>query len=168
MKLAQMLEAARWAASCYNDQPWRFIVVTSDYSEAYAKLLDCLVPFNQGWAATAPVLMLAVAHLNFEHNNEPNRHAYYDLGQAVATLLVQATAVGVHAHQMAGFDPVKARAAFNIPPSYDAVAAIAVGYLGDPSRLPKELEEKDPATRQRHELETFAFCNEWGRPFSVG
>lgn len=165
-KVAQLLEAARWAASSYNDQPWQFIVTTAARQAGYGKLMSCLVPDNQSWAATAPVLILTVARLAFEHNGKPNRHAIYDLGQAVGTLLVQATALGLHAHQMAGFDAELARRLFRIPAGHEPMAVAAVGYLGDAARLPPGVEEKDPATRERKAVAEFAFLDGWGEPFA--
>lgn len=163
--LASLLEAARWAPSCYNDQPWRFLVTTADRPAAFRRLFDCLVPGNQAWAASAPVLMLAVARLQFRHDGTPNRHAIYDLGQAVGTLLVQATALGLHAHQMAGFDAERARSAFAIPPANEPLAVIALGHLGDASRLPPGMEEKNPAARERLAIAEFAYRDAWGEPF---
>src|ERR1700691_4237213 len=94
-KLRSLFEAARWAASSYNGQPWYFIVGTKDHPEDYKRVLDCFVEFNQGWAKNAPVVALSVAALKFAHNGEPNRHAFHDVGQAVANLALQANALGL-------------------------------------------------------------------------
>ena len=100
--LAQVLEAARWAASCVNDQPWNYIVARKEKeAEGYAKIFSCLSANNQGWAGRAPVLILGVARQNFAHNGNPNRHAAYDLGQATANLAAEAATLGLQAHQMA-------------------------------------------------------------------
>ena len=112
--LHSLLEAARWAPSSYNEQPWRFIVATRDNPETYQRLLDCLVPANQEWAGKAPVLMLSVAALNFAKNGKPNRHALHDVGLASAMLAIEATDLGLAAHFMAGFDGNKARESFAI------------------------------------------------------
>ncbi|MCH7825797.1 MAG: nitroreductase family protein, partial [Acidobacteria bacterium] len=118
-KLYRIFEAARWAASSFNEQPWGFIVATKEDEDAHRAIADCLVEGNRKWAELAPVLMISVARLTFEHNDKPNRHAYHDLGQAVALMLVQATDLGLVAHQMAGFDQDKARVTLNIPDDYD-------------------------------------------------
>src|SRR5580693_625577 len=109
------IEAARWAASSYNGQPWYFIVGTKDHPEDYKRVLDCFVEFNQSWAKNAPVVALSVAKLKFEHNGEMNRHAFHDVGAAAATLTIQAEALGLAVHQMGGILPEKAREIFGIP-----------------------------------------------------
>ena len=161
-KLAQIFEAARWTSSCYNDQPWAFIVATKDDTVNYQKILDCLVPFNAGWAQAAPVLVLVVAQKNFKHNGKPNDWNEYDAGQAAATLVLQATALDLVAHQMAGFDPDKAIASFAIPDTAKPMAAIAVGYEGAASNLPAELQERETEARVRQPLDSFVFSGTWG------
>ncbi|MBI4537506.1 MAG: nitroreductase family protein [candidate division NC10 bacterium] len=163
-KLLSLFEAARWAASSFNEQPWRFIVCPKNDAEAYGRLLGCLVPQNVAWAQHAPVLMLTVAKLRFSHNDLPNRHAWHDVGQAIATLLVQATALGLHAHQMAGFDAARARGAFGIPDGFEPVAAVALGYLGDPQALPEPLKEREFRPRQRKPLNDMVFGGRWSAP----
>ena len=163
-KLLSLFEAARWAASSYNEQPWRFIVCPREDQEAYGRLLGCLVEQNVAWAQRAPVLMLTVAKLRFSHNDVPNRHAWHDVGQAIATLLVQATALGLHAHQMAGFDAAKARAAFGIPDGFEPVAAVALGYLEDAQALPAPLKERELRPRQRKPLTDLVFGGQWSAP----
>lgn len=162
-KLLSLFEAARWAASCFNEQPWSFIVATKDKGEEFARVLGCLVEANARWAQHAPVLMLSVASLNFAHNGKPNRHAFHDVGQAVASLTVQATALGLVVHQMAGFSPAKARTEFAIPDDYEAVAAIALGYQGDPASLPDDLRQKELAPRTRRTADSFVFRSKWGQ-----
>lgn len=132
--LHKVFEAARWAASSYNEQPWRFLV-GSRGSSAYQKIFDSLGAFNQAWAAKAPVLILGVAKTTFSHNNAPNRVALYDLGAATSYLTLQAAALGLGTHQMAGFDPEAARKAFGIPEEYTPGAVIALGYQGEPAAL---------------------------------
>lgn len=160
-KLAQLFEAARWTSSCFNDQPWTFIVATKDDTVNYQKLLDCLVPANVVWAQVAPVLGLVIAQKNFKHNGKPNAWAEYDAGQAAATLVLQATALDLVAHQMGGFDAAKAIAAFNIPETAKPIAAIAIGYAGATSNLPTDLQERETASRSRHPLSSFVFTGEW-------
>lgn len=162
-KLRSLLEAARWAPSSYNAQPWSFLIATREDEAEFHRLLECLVPGNASWAQHAPVLMLSVAKLNFDHNGAPNRHAWHDVGQAVADLTVQATALGLVLHQMAGFDPQRAREQFHMPEGYDPVAMIALGCPGSPESLPEQLREKELQPRSRKALESFVFTGEWGK-----
>lgn len=161
-KLRSLFEAARWASSSYNAQPWYFIVGTKEDSENYKRVLDTFVEFNQGWAKQAPVVALSVAKLTFD-DGKSNRHAFHDVGQAAANLTIQAEALGLSVHQMAGIDAEKARKLFNIPADYEAVAGMALGYAGDPSSLPEELRKRELAPRQRKPLDTFVFTGEWGK-----
>ncbi len=138
-KLRSLLEAARWAPSSFNEQPWAFVVATRDRPEDYERVLGCLIEFNQGWAKAAPVLMLSFAHLAFDRNDQPNRHAFHDVGLAMANLTVQATDEGLVVHQMAGIVPDKIRTAFAVPEGWEPVAAAAIGYPGDPAVLSEEL-----------------------------
>lgn len=161
-KLRSLFEAARWAASSYNGQPWYFIVGTKDNPENFQKVLDCFVEFNQGWAKSAPVIALSVAGLKFQHNGEPNRHAFHDVGQAAANMATQATALGLSIHQMAGIDPENARRIFSIPEGFEAVAGIAIGYAGSPDSLPGQLKERELLPRERKPLDSFVFAGKWG------
>jgi nitroreductase len=137
--LRSLFEAARWSPSSFNEQPWRLIVGTKEGDpETYDKIFQTLVPSNQAWAETAPVLILGTARTNFSHNDSPNSVALYDLGQAVANLTFQASEHGLWVHQMGGYDREAARRAFNIPDGYALAAVIALGYEGDISRLPDE------------------------------
>jgi len=162
-ELRSLLEAARWAASSYNEQPWHFIVATKEDPEGFERLLGCLVPANALWARNAPVLMLSVAKLTYDSNGAPNRHAFHDVGQAAANLALQATALGLAVHQMGGFDVARAREQFSIPEGYEPVAAIAVGYPGDPESLPEKLRARASAPRTRRGLGEFVFAGRWGR-----
>jgi nitroreductase len=162
-KLRSLFEAARWAASSFNGQPWYFIVATKGDAANYKKVLDSFVEFNQGWAKDAPVLALSVAKLKFDHNGEPNRHAYHDVGQAAANLALQAHALGLALHQMAGILPEKARELFEIPEGYEPVAGMALGYPGDPHNLPDQLRERELAPRERKPLDSFVFTGKWGK-----
>jgi nitroreductase len=161
-KLRSLFEAARWAASSYNGQPWSFIVATKDDPANYKKVLDTLIEFNQSWAKSAPVLALSVAKQKFEHNGEPNHHALHDVGQAVATLAIQAEEHGLSVHQMAGILPEKAREIFAIPEGYEVVAAMAIGYPGDAGKLPDHLRKMEDAPRERKPLASFVFTGKWG------
>ena len=154
-KLTRLFEAARWAPSSYNAQPWSFIVAAREDAEGYNRLLSALVDVNRQWARKAPVLILAVAKLDFSHVTRANRHAFYDVGQAVANLTVEATALGLQVHQMGGFDPNAARELFAIPAGYEPVAVLALGYPDGPPEA--------PATRTRKPLTDFVFSGSWGR-----
>lgn len=158
-QLDSLIEAARWAASSYNGQPWRYVVGTEG-SDNYRKIFDCLVPFNQGWAQAAPVLMLAVAKLQFDDGRD-NGHAVYDTGQATAQLALQATDLGLRVHQMAGFDADKARAAFDMPDGFQPIAALAVGQPGDPSSLPNDLQGGENAPRERKAGSALVYDGSW-------
>jgi len=161
--LCSLLEAARWAPSCYNEQPWHFIIATKEQPEKFNRLLGCLVETNIAWAQHAPVLMLTVARLHFAHNEKPNRHAWHDIGLAVGNLLTQATSLGISAHQMAGFSAVKAREVFSIPEGYEPVTAIALGYPGNADRLPEALRQRHTAPRSRRPLEQIVYSGTWGQ-----
>ena len=166
-KLLSLFEAARWAASASNEQPWAFLVATKQDSKNYAAILDVLVEFNRSWANKAPVLILTFAHTQFEKDGRPNRHAFYDLGQAAANLALQATAVGLMAHQMAGFEVEAARNNFNVPAGWEPVSAIAVGYTGDLDSLTENLRQRETAQRHRKPLESFIFSETWGHPAPI-
>lgn len=163
-KLLRVLEAARWAPSSYNGQPWAFIVATKDEPAEFARALGCLIEFNQKWAKAAPVLMLTVAQMNFAHNGKPNAHAWHDVGLAVGNLSVQATSEGLHLHQMAGIVPDKVRATYAVPDGWEPATGIALGYLGDPATLPDQLRERELAPSDRKPLASFVFTGAWGQP----
>lgn len=162
-KLCSVLEAARWAASSYNEQPWSFIVATKDNQPEFDRLLGCLAEGNQEWAQNAPVLMLSVAKLYFERNGVENRHAFHDVGAAAAFLAIQAMANGLFIHQMAGFDLPKAREVYGISEGYEPVAAIALGYIGDSKTLSERLQQRELAPRTRKPLEKFVFSGRWNQ-----
>lgn len=163
-KLHMLFEAARWAPSSNNEQPWRFIFANKDHELEWNRLLSCLVEANRKWASRAPVLILSVASLNFEEDATPNRHAFHDTGMAVENLVLQATALGLSAHQMAGFDVEKARADLKIPSGYEPVAMIAVGYPGDLASLSDRLRERELRPRSRRPLSDWTFAGQWGNP----
>jgi nitroreductase len=160
--LKKGFEAARWAASSSNEQPWRFLVGRRG-DETFKKILDTLVPGNQVWAKNAPVLILSVARKHFTHNGHVNRHYWHDTGAAMANFAVQITALALHSHSMAGFDHDKAQAAFAIPDDFETVAVTAVGYLGDPDSLPEGPRKSELSPRQRKDLKEFVF-SEWEKP----
>jgi nitroreductase len=165
--LAKVFEAARWAASSFNEQPWRFLVGTRN-SLTYKKIFDSLMPFNQAWAVHAPVLILGLAKSIFSHNESANRVALYDLGAAASYLTLQAAALGLATHQMAGFDHEAARKALEIPEEYLIGAVIALGYQGEPAALTNEqMLAQEVAPRQRKLLGEFVFSS-WGSPADLG
>jgi len=161
--LCSLLEAARWAASSYNEQPWNYIVGTKENSDEFQELLSCLVEPNQTWAKNAPVLALAVTNLQFSHNDKPNAAAIHDLGLAAGNLLIEATARGLSVHQMIGILPDKARETYGIPEGSQAITALAIGYAGDPKSLPDNLKERDLSPRTRKPLKEFVFSGKWGQ-----
>lgn len=144
----ELLEAARWAPSAYNEQPWRFVVGKKG-TEKYNKILESLNEWNQIWAKHAPLLILNVAKKEFSHNNTPNRTAEYDLGQAVFAMVLRAVDLGLAAHQMSGFDHDKMMTNLNIPNGFEAVSVIAIGYLGDDSQLPEDMKKMEKRERIR-------------------
>jgi nitroreductase len=156
-RLDAIFEAARWAASSYNEQPWRFGVARKREEEAFARALDSLVEFNRQWAASADTLVVTFAKKTFSHNDKPNRHAWHDVGAATAHLMLQARDLGVYSHAMAGFDAAKAEAAFGASDEYEAVAVLALGYLGDPDELPDDLAKHERAARTRKPLAELFF-----------
>jgi nitroreductase len=160
--LKKLFEAARWAASSFNEQPWRFLVGRRG-DETYKKIFGALVEFNQSWAKSAPVLVLSVAKKTFSANGQPNRYGLHDTGAATTLLSLQATANGLHTHSMAGFDAEQARASFAIPSDYDIGAVTALGYFGDPESLPDQMQKTEVAPRQRKPLEEFVF-SDWDKP----
>ncbi|MBI1374866.1 MAG: nitroreductase [Phycisphaera sp.] len=166
-KLMSLLEAMRWAPSCFNEQPWRLLVATKDDPTEYERMLGCLVEFNQGWAKAAPVLMIAVASLEFERNGKPNAHGWHDVGLGLENMALQATSMGLQIHMMAGFDTAKARAVYGIPDNAAPTTAIAIGYPGDANDLSADLRDKETAPRERRELESIVFSGRWGKTSSL-
>lgn len=162
--LGSLMEAARWAPSCFNDQPWFFMVARRQDDEEFARMLDCLVEGNRVWAHNASVLMITAARTTFQRNGKPNRFAAHDLGLAVGGLLVQATAMGLIVHQMGGFDPAKARESYGIPEGFEPMTAIAIGYRDDPSTLSEGMREREMQPRERKPLSSFAFSGRWDSP----
>jgi nitroreductase len=160
-KLQSLFEAARWAASSYNAQPWHFVIATRKEPEAFQRVLSCFVEFNAGWAKNAPVIGISVAKLNFDHDGNANRHAYHDVGQAAANLAIEAVAQGLQLHQMAGILVDKAREVLAIPAGYDPVAGLALGYPGDPQGLPEQLRQRELSPRQRKEADSFVHDGRW-------
>jgi nitroreductase len=162
-----VLEAARWAASSRNEQPWAFLIATRDDPRNFQDMVDVLMSANQAWAQNAPVLILTLVHSQWTKEGTPNRVALHDLGLAVSNLIIQATALGLSAHQMGGFDIEAARERFHIPAGWEPVSVIALGYPGDVDTLPEALRERETSQRQRKPLEEFVFSGSWGKPASI-
>ena len=162
--LMALLEAAHWAPSCFNDQPWRFVVCNkaTDYS-GWQNALAILAEKNRRWAKNAPVLILAVAMENFNHNGQPNRWAMYDTGAASVSLCLQATAMGMSVHQMGGFDAEKAREVFNLPVDCKPMSMMAVGYQAKVKVLDEDFKEAEVAARSRALLNERFYMGQWGR-----
>lgn len=160
--LRSLFEAARWAASSYNEQPWNYVVATREDPVEFGRLLGCLVESNRSWARTAPVLVLAVVSLQFATNRQDNRAAVHDLGLAAGNLVMEATARGLSVHQMIGILPDQARELYRIPEHFEAWTAFAIGYSADPGTLPETLKERDLTPRQRKPLGKFVFAGTWG------
>ena len=166
-KTLAILEAARWAPSSFNEQPWSFIIATKDNPKEHERLLNCLMEGNIRWAKYAPLLMVSVAKLYFERNGKPNRHAFHDVGLAVGNLVIQASYLGLHVHQMAGILVDKIRETYKIPDSHDPVAGIAIGYYGELDQLTEDLRKRELAERTRKPLEQFVFSGYWDRPLDL-
>ncbi len=145
--LMSVFEAARWAASSYNEQPWRFVYARND--EDRKRFLDFLVPGNQAWAKDAPVLVVAVAKKTFSFNGKPNATHHFDAGCASGYLTLQASLNGLYAHGMVGFDPDKARTTLGIPDDFVPLAVFAVGHRGATESLPAGLREREEPSGRR-------------------
>ena len=165
-KILALLEAARWAPSCFNEQPWRYLVFDGTDAEAMEKARACLVEGN-AWALKAPVLMISVARNNFTRNEEPNRTAQHDVGLASENLVLEAVTQGLAAHQMAGFNAAQARTEFNIPEDYTVLAMIAVGYpyQGNLDGLTEKARAGELAPRTRKPINEVAFAGTWDRGY---
>ena len=160
--LLRLFEAARWAPSSFNEQPWRYVLATQEHPERLLEAHSVLSPGNV-WATKAPVLICTVAQLAFAKNAKPNRHAFHDVGAASENLLLQATALGLFGHQMAGFDVEKARVVFQIPEGYEPVAMMALGYPADLESLTEEQRAYETRPRERRPIEEFVFDGHFGR-----
>jgi nitroreductase len=165
--LRSLFEAARWAASSYNEQPWSYIVASKATPAEHERLLSCLVEGNQPWAKAAPVLALGCTSLNFVRNGNPNAAAVHDLGLASATLTLEATSRGLFVHQMIGILPDKARELYRIPEGVQPLTGLAIGYAGDPNTLVEVYRQRDLAPRQRKPLADFVFGGQWGAASNI-
>ncbi len=161
--LTALLEAARWAPSCFNDQPWRYIVCNKSADPAtWQNALAVIAEKNQLWAKNAPILILSVAMSNFNHNGKPNRWAMYDTGAASLNLCLQANALGLIVHQMGGFDADIARQVFKLPDDCTPMAMMAIGYQAETTQLVEDFHEAEQAERSRAALQQRFYFGEWG------
>lgn len=162
--LRALAEAARWAPSCFGDQPWRYLICSKTHKpEAWDKAFACLNEKNQEWCRHAPVLVVVCHDTLFVHNDKPNAHAAYDTGAASMSLCIQATALGLMTHQMAGYSADKARELFAIPERYKAIAMMSVGYQLPEEKLPEQFRERELKPRARSPLDSRFFGGEWGK-----
>ena len=152
-KLISLFEAARWAPSAFNEQPWRFILGINGQDENYQKIYDCLMTANQRWAKYAPVLVISLSRVISDVTNKPNRFAQYDTGMAVGNLLTQATAMGLMVHQMGGFSVTNVKKYFEIGDEYEVMAVMAIGYKGDVNLFPEYLQDIEKKKRVRKSID---------------
>lgn len=163
--IASICEAARWAPSCFNDQPYRYLVWDIHHNKpAFLRAFNCLGEWNQKWVETVPVLFVALADSIFRKTGKPNRWTQYDTGAASMSICLQATALGLMAHQMGGFDGDKLKAEFNVPDKFTPMAMIAVGYQAEIDVLNKDYHEDEKKSRERVPLGRNFFDSEWEVP----
>ncbi len=158
--LLLLFEAARFAPSSFNAQPWRYIYARKNDAD-YPKLLNLLAESNKVWASSAPILILSFAQVFDLKNNRANRFAFHDLGLSTANLLAQATSLGLATHPMGGYDVERAKEVFRIPEGFEPGAMIALGYPGDSSTLAEDLQKRNNAPRMRKELSETVFKGSW-------
>jgi len=164
-QITALCEAARWAPSCFGDQPWRFMILNKHQDHtAWQQALKALSPGNQDWAKNAPLLILAASVKTFSHNDSDNRWVGYDTGAASVSLCLQATSMGLMSHQMGGFDSDKLRTLFNLPEDINLWAMIAIGYPADLDSLSEAQLERELNARERRPLSEQFFANTWQNP----
>ncbi|MBN1184341.1 MAG: nitroreductase family protein [Bacteroidales bacterium] len=161
-KIEALFEAARWAASAYNDQPWRFVYATKNDEKAYNELYSLLFDGNKGWAGKAPLLILTIAKTISDYTKKTNIYAMHDTGLATSNLLLQAVSMGLQVHTMGGFDKTQAIIKLKIPNGFEPVTMIAVGYKGDINELSEELKDRETKIRTRKELDSIVFKGIFG------
>ena len=153
-KIHLLFEAAKWAPSARNAQPWRFIFTTKNMPD-YKVFLDLLSEANQVWASTASLLVMPLAQVISTYKNRPNRLAFYETGMAVGNLMIQASAMGLMVHQMGGYDMDRAKETLVIPTRYEPMTIMAIGYKGDPAKLPAKVAARESKERTRLEISKF-------------
>ena len=162
-ELASMFEAGRWAPSCFNNQPWRYLVTTRNDPGAFSRALACLTEKNASWVRNAPLLAFQVMRETFEYNGKPNPWSGFDCGLAMAQLIIQAEFMGWSVHVMAGFSRDRVRETFGVPEGFKPLVAFVIGREGDPHSLPPHFMEEETAPRERKELEETVFSDSWGK-----
>jgi len=158
-KLKAMFEAAGYAPSCNNEQPWQFVYTTQEEKEIFNDYLEFLSEGNKIWVKNAYGIIISLARTKFSHNGKPNRWAFHDTGMAVSNLLLQALALVVFVHQMGGYSIEKVKEYFRLGDDVEPVAMMAIGYLGDGSNLNPELLKRDETRRPRKPFTEFVFKN---------
>ena len=159
--IKKLFEAARWAPSSYNEQPWHFIIAQKEDRDSWERLLSVLVEGNQKWAKTAPLLGISIAKKRFDRNDKPNRHYFHDVGLAMGNLLAEATHHGLYAHQMAGYHKDQAAEKLHIPEAFEPVACFAIGYLGEPDQLEEKMAKSERKERSRKPLSELVSIGDW-------
>jgi len=149
-KIKSLFEAARWAPSSVNEQPWAYVYATNDQQELWNKIFESLNDSNKIWGKDAPLLVVSLARKYYSRNDRPNNSAKYDVGAANAFLSLQATQLGLNVHQMGGFDHFLLRQNLNVPENFDIGVVMAIGYPGNPEQLPAHLLERELSPRMRH------------------
>jgi nitroreductase len=163
-KLKAMFEAAGYAPSSNNEQPWMFVYATQQDKKVFEEYLGFLTDSNKVWAKYAYALVISLARTRFTYKGRPNRHAFHDTGMAVSNLLLQALALDVYVHQMGGFSTEKVREYLNLTDDIEPVAMMAVGYLGDGELLPPELLKRDEKRSSRKSVNEYVFRNSLSDP----
>jgi nitroreductase len=160
--LLSLLEAARWSPSCINEQPWVYLIARRQDAGPFDEMASCLAESNQVWARRSSLLMIAAAKRTYSRDGKVNPVHLYDLGQSVAHLTVQATALGLYVHQMRGFNLDKTKEVYQVPDDYELASAIAIGYVAAAETLPGNLKDRELLPRQRKPVTEFTFAGRWG------
>jgi nitroreductase len=163
-KMKAMFEAAGYAPSCNNEQPWMFVYSTRENREVFNDYIGFLFESNQVWAKEAFTIVISLARTTFTHSGKLNRYAFHDTGMAVINLIIQALTLDIYVHQMGGFSVSKVKKYFNLNDDVEPVAMMAVGYLGENISLPTELIKRDEKRRPRKSVNEFAFRNSLSDP----
>ncbi|WP_338790173.1 nitroreductase family protein [Bernardetia sp. MNP-M8] len=158
-----LFKAAGKAASCFNEQPWRFVYAGKEDTENFDRLVSCLTEFNQVWAKNAAVLVATLAKKNFEQTGEPNKHSWHDVGLAMGNMSLQAMSMDIYLHHMAGYESEKAIEKLDIPTDFEPVSFVAIGHLGDKEQLPNDLKEKESPKSPRKDLDEITFVGKMGK-----
>lgn len=166
-KIQSLMEAARWAPSSFNGQPWRFILGVKGQGDGYDKIQQGLVEFNQIWSQTAPLLIVALGRKNFAHSGEPNTAWQYDTGASVAFLTLQAMSMGLYMHQMGGFSKQKLIELLEIPADYEPLTVLAIGYMGSADVLPPDFQKMEMGERSRMPFNELVFDNKFGQASNI-